>query len=322
MKKTPIIIYLLFSLFMLSCGERKQNYDQYLKGKVKKESVAIAPKVAGRILLIPVNESQLVNKGDTLAIIEIPEIEAKLKQTQGAFHSAKAQYEMALRGATEFERKQIDAMHKAATEQFSYAEKSYQRLKSMYTDSLIPAQQYDDVYSKYMGAMAQMEAADARRSDIAKGTREEHIRMAYGDLLRAEGALQEAETAYAERVLIAPENMSIETIALKEGELALPGYNIFTGYLLNSIHFRFTIPEKKVHEFVTDTQYQIVLPYQPNVEIPAKLMGIRQLNSYASITSVFPEHDLGEAVYELKFVPLQTNLDLFTNMTVLLEEKQ
>lgn len=322
MKKITIIVSLLIGLFILSCSEKRHHYDSYLKGKVKKESIAIAPKVPGRILKILVSESQVVNKGDTLAIIEIPEIEAKLKQVQGAIYSTKAQYEMALTGATADERKQIDAMHKAASEQFVFAEKSYHRLKSMYTDSLIPAQQYDDVYSKYMGALAQLEAAEARQSDITKGTRDERIRMAYGDMLRAEGALQEAETAYAERVLVAPETMSIETIALKEGELALPGYNIFTGYLQNSTHFRFTVSEKKIHEFVTDAQYQIILPYQPDVEIPAKLVAIRPLNSYASLTSVFPEHDLGEAVYELKLVPIQTEMDLFTNMTVLLEEKR
>jgi HlyD family secretion protein len=322
MKKTSILFILMLSnLFMYSCHNKDNKYKNYLKGKVKSEHVAVAPKVLGRIISILVSESQIVNKGDTLAILDIPEIEAKLKQANGAFESAKAQYEMALAGATGYERKQIDAMYKAASEQFAFAEKSYLRLKNMYSDSLIPAQQYDDIYSKYMGAMAQLEAAEARRADIIKGTRNERIRMAMGDMLRAEGALQEAKTAFSERFLVAPATMTIETIALQQGELALPGYNLFIGYIANSSYFRFTVSESKIHSFTNGNEYEVILPYQDNKAIAAKLVGIKQLNSYASLTSVFPDYQLGESVYELKLMPTIREGKLFTNMTVLLEEK-
>jgi HlyD family secretion protein len=50
--------------------------------------------------------------------------------------------------------------------------------------------------------------------------------MARGQKERAIGALQEAETADQERYIVAPQDMSIETITLNLGELAL-GYTLF-----------------------------------------------------------------------------------------------
>ena len=44
------------------------------------------------------------------------------------------------------------------------------------------------------------------------------------------GAKQEVLTAANEKLIIAPADMSIETISLQEGELLTPGYVLFNGY--------------------------------------------------------------------------------------------
>jgi HlyD family secretion protein len=76
--------------------------------------------------------------------------------------------------------------------------------------------------------------------------------MARGQKERAIGALQEAETADQERYIVAPRDMSIETITLNLGELALAGYTLFKGYITSSIYFRFTIPENQLDKVKKD----------------------------------------------------------------------
>jgi HlyD family secretion protein len=53
------------------------------EGKTKKDVISFAPKVTGRIVKILVSEGQTVKKGDTLALLDIPEVTAKIAQAKG-----------------------------------------------------------------------------------------------------------------------------------------------------------------------------------------------------------------------------------------------
>jgi len=319
--KTKWIIKLLV-LFILvvssvSCSNERTNE---LEGKVKREIISIAPKVPGRILEIRVKESDVVKAGDTLAIIDVPEVEAKMMQAKGILLAASSQHQMAKNGATKEEREQILAIYNAAMEQYNFAKKSYDRISAMFKDSLVSAQVYDETYAKFNGAKSQLDAARAKKEEVLGGVRNEKILMAEGQQNQAEGAVKEAQVAYSERYILAPRDMTIETIALHTGELALPGYNIFVGYDLKSPSFRFTVPESKVNVFKKNKSYHINLPFASK-QLTAKLVSIKELARYATKTSSYPNYQLGESVYELKLIPENiSDVDsLYDNFTAILE---
>lgn len=314
-----LITFLSFIVLLSSCSNKK---IEGIQGKAKRDALTIASKYAGRIVATYVEEGEIVEKGDTLALLYVPEIEAKLEQANGGVETAKAQYEMALNGATNDQLAQISAKLDAVTEQYTFAEKSYKRINAMHLDSLVSDQKYDEVYMKYQGAKAQYEGVLAQYNEIKKGVRNEKVRMALGTFERAKGALKEANIAYEERFVIAPQYMTIETIALKNGELALPGYGIITGYLLNSTYFRFTISESKIAAYKINEVYNIHTPFSKS-NFEGKLISVKQLTNYADVTSAFPDYQLGEATYELKLIPTDQEKadELYSNMTVLLQEK-
>lgn len=310
---------LILCIGLLTMGCQSNAKKEILQGKVKRGALTIVSKYPGRIIAHYTEEGQSVKKGDTLALLEMPEVEAKMAQAEGAVDAARAQYEMALTGATSNELAQVSAKLDAVTEQYKFAEKSYNRINAMHQDSLVSDQKYDEVHMKYLGAKAQLDGVQAKYNEVKSGVRNEKIRMSMGAYERAKGALQEAMVAYNERFIIAPQDMSIETVALNDGELALPGYGIITGYLFNSTYFRFTIPESRIMDFSIGESFTIHSPFT-KTEHTGELVSIKQLTRYADVTSAFPEYQLGEATYEIKIVPLdQTKAnDLYTNITVLL----
>ncbi len=323
MKTLRTIAIVTMCIGFASCGNKTESYNDKFEGKVKREVISIAPKIAGRISVLNVKEGDTVNLGDTLAVIDIPDIEAKYEQTQGAVISANAQYEMSLNGATVYERQQILEKYNAAKEQFILAEKSFIRIKNMADDSLISQQKYDEVYELYQAASAQLKAVESQKKDIENGVRKEKIKMAEGDKKKAEGANDEANSALAEKYIIAPSNMVIETITLHKGELALAGYTFFTGYNTDDVYFRFTLGEKSLSQFTKGLVYKVCIPYQKNKTIEAKLVSVKDLGGYAKKTASYPTYELGEATYELKFVPVnkEETINLYTNMTILLNNE-
>ena len=301
-----------------SCGN-DESITSY-RGKVKFETISVSSKLAGRINKIYIEEGQMVKKGDTLALMDIPEVNAKMMQAEGAITSAKGQLNMAFKGATVEQLNQINGQIDAGNAQLEFAQESYKRLQAMYLDSLVSLQQFDEVKMKRNMAKAQVAALEAKRNEISKSARIEQIDQAKGQLNRAIGAKEEVIIASNEKYLIAPADMSIETISLKEGELLTPGYTLFNGYKKSSLYFRFTVPESKVYDFEVGKPLTLINPYTKE-EVNAKIVAIKQLAQYADITSTAPLFELSESIYELKVVPTSdiSKQKFYTNATILIK---
>jgi HlyD family secretion protein len=315
MKRAITILFL--ATIVLSCSKPKNN--SLLQGKVENEQIAIVSKIPGKIIKILVKEGDLVQKGDTLAILDIPEVDAKKSQAEGAVVSAKAQYSMALKGATDNQIKQLEAKKMGLKEQYEFAQKSIKRLSNMLKDSLVSQQTFDETFAKYQGAQAQYNAVLAEIDEARKGARIEQQTMALGQQDRAYGALQEVESANKERYVIAPQDMSIETITLNLGELALPGYTLFNGYISNSTYFRFTVQESQLSGFKKGQEISVDIP-NSDKKIKGKITIIKQLGAYGNIATAYPDYELQESLFEVRITPMDISesKDLITKTTVTL----
>lgn len=319
MKTIKIGISLISLLVLASCNN-EEAITPY-RGKVKFETISVSSKLPGRINKLFVAEGDEVQKGDTLAFLDIPEINAKMIQADGAMKAARGQLDMAKVGATSDQLIQIQGQLDAAKAELQFASESYSRLDNMYRDSLITRQQLDEVNMKLQMAGAQVAALEARRREAGKSVRTEQLDQAQGQLDRARGAKEEVLVASDERYLIAPANMTIETISLREGELLNPGYSLVNGYQKNSLYFRFTVNESRIYDFKVGSELVMINPYTKE-EVTGKLTYIKQLPQYAEITSTAPVYDLSESVYELKVIPT-SNISgsvFYTNATILLKE--
>lgn len=303
-----------------SCSN-KSEVAKSMQGKIERDEIAVVGKLAGRIDKILVNEGDFVKKGDTLAILDIPEVAAKKAQAQGAVKSAEAQYEMSVHGATSNQLKQLNAKKAALNEQYQFAKKSLNRLEAMVKDSLVPQQQYDEVFAKYQGAQAQLIAVDAEIADVKNGVRLEQQTMALGQQDRALGALQEVAVAEKERYIIAPQDMKIDVVTLKLGELALPGYTLFKGSLPETTYFRFTVPESSISAYEIGTTVSVHVPYK-KVDIAGIIQNVKQIGAYANIATAYPDYDIQDPLYEVTVRPtqMQDAKDLLAKSTVTIKK--
>jgi RND family efflux transporter MFP subunit len=133
--------------------------------------VDVHPKVAGFIKKIDVDIGDRVHKGETLAVLEVPELNAQLQGT--VFELARTKDEI-VRAHHEIER--AEAMHAAL-----HAE--YQRLldTSKAQPGLVAQQELDDAQAKDLSAEAQVDAAKA-----AADAAEQHAEVAHADNTRVQ----------------------------------------------------------------------------------------------------------------------------------------
>ena len=74
---------------------------EVIQGQVEVSEYRVSSKVPGRILEIRVKEGDFVKVGDTLAILDAPEVRAKMEQAQSAQDAASALELKAQNGARE-----------------------------------------------------------------------------------------------------------------------------------------------------------------------------------------------------------------------------
>ena len=322
MRAKRIFLMGMIGLVFISCGRKK--IDPAFLGKIERDQISVVTKVPGTVAEILVFEGDHVKKGDTLAILDMPEVDAKREQAQGAVKSAEAQYQMAVKGATEGQLRQLENKVDGLREQYEFAKKSKDRLEEMLKDSLIPQQKFDEVWAKFQGARNQYEAARTELQEAREGARVEQQTMALGQQLRASGALLEVGAAEREKYMIAPQDMSIETINLKTGELALPGYPIFSGYIDSSVYFRFTIPEEELGDVARGDKVEVQLKYKTADPIQGKISSIKALSAYANIATAYPDFDMEQALFEVHVRPEDEEKvkSLITRGTVSLEFKK
>lgn len=299
------ILYSIAAILVLqSCTNENKTQERKLEGKIDRDQIAVTTKIPGKIQQILVEVGQQVQKGDTLVILELPEVAAKSIQAQGALNAAQAQYDMAVKGATDGQMKQLHAKVAGLKEQYDFAQKSLNRMNNLLRDSLIAQQKYDEVYAKYQGAKNQYLAAQAELADVQHGARIEQQRMAMGQKERALGAVDEVNVAAKERYIIAPQDMSVENINLQVGELALAGYSVVSGYINDGSFFRVTIPEDKVKDFAKGSTKTLVIPYLENKEVQATIETIKPLSSYANIATAYPDFEEQQTLFEVRMKPV------------------
>jgi RND family efflux transporter MFP subunit len=137
------------------------------------QDVEIHAKVAGYIRTIYVDVGSRVKEGQTLAVLEVPELAAQLAGTEAAERAAQEQIR---RAQGDFQRAQstLSAQHSA-----------YVRLKQA-ADSqagLVAQQEVDDAQAKDLGSTAQVESAQAELSsakqqlEVAKANQKQYAAL-------------------------------------------------------------------------------------------------------------------------------------------------
>lgn len=294
---------LLLVIFWYFRQERQESLHPGYSGRVEAETVHFTSKVAGRVAAIHAEEGELLPAGSIILKLHFPELEARMNQAEGAIAAARANHEMAVNGATEFDLGRAQASLDAAEAQYDLAERSAERISAMFSDSLIAAQDYDEVMARYRAASAEKEAAALQLADLQAGTRSEQISMAEAELQRALAAREELRALYEEHEQRTDKRLMVESVNLQMGELAPSGYTLVSGYLPDEVHIRVSMPESETGKFPNGKRVKATLT-ATDEELELEVTSRRALPGYAVRSTAYPHSSFDEQWFEVRLHPV------------------
>ena len=298
-----IAIVAVVGFFMLRKG------PEIVQGQAEVTEYRVSSKVPGRILEFRVKEGQSVQAGDTLAILEAPDVLAKLEQARAAEAAAQAQNEKALKGAR----------HEQVQAAFEIAEKSYKRVKNLADQGVMSAQKLDEVTAQRDAAIATEKAAKAQY-DMAKNGAEREDKAAAAALVdRAKGAVAEVESYIKETYLIAQTAGEVSEIFPKVGELVGTGAPIMNIAILDDMWVTFNVREDLLQGLTMGTEFEAFVPaLDKNIRLKVNYM--KDLGTYAAWKATKTTGQFDLKTFEVKALPQEKVEGLRPGMSVILKK--
>ena len=158
-----IVIVSVIGFFTLGKG------PEIIQGQAEATEYRVSSKVPGRILKYFVTEGDQVKAGDTLAILEAPDVMAKLLQAQAAEQAALAMNQKANKGTRSEQLQAAFEMWQKAKAGLEIAEKSYKRVNNLFEQGVVSEQKRDEAKAQYEAMKATEKAANAQYTMAKNG---------------------------------------------------------------------------------------------------------------------------------------------------------
>ena len=309
-----IALVAVVGYFMLRKG------PEIIQGQAEVDEYRVSSKVPGRILEFRVKEGQTVQAGDTLAILEAPDIAAKMEQARAAEAAAQAQNEKAIKGARQEQIQAAYEMWQKAQAGVDIAEKSYKRVKNLFEQGVMPAQKLDEVTAQRNAAIATEKAAKAQYT-MAKNGAEREDKMAAAALVeRAKGAVAEVESYVKETFLIAQAAGEVSEIFPKVGELVGTGAPIMNIAILKDMWVTFNVREDLLKNLTMGAEFEAIVPALDNKAIKLKVDYMKDLGTYAAWKATKTTGQFDLKTFEVRARPMEIVEGLRPGMSVIIKK--
>ncbi len=291
-----------------------------IQGEAEASEYRVSGKVPGRIEELFVKEGQTVHKGDTVAMIDSPEVRAKLAQANAARSAAAAQSSKARNGARSEQIQGAYQLWQQAIVQEDVMKKSLDRVSKLYEQKVVAAQKYDETKAQYDAAVAQTKAAKSQYDMAVNGARYEDKAAAQALVAQANGAVQEVESYLGELYLVAPADGIISAIYPKVGELVGQGSPVASVLDVDDIWFTFNVREDYLHGLKQGDGITVIIPALDGKEIPATVNYIAVRESYATWKATKETGMYDAKTFEVRAVPTQKTEGILPGMSAIIKQ--
>ena len=304
-----------------------------VQGNIEAKEIDLNSKLAGKIQEIKVKEGDKVKAGDVLIVINSDAIMAKKEQAQalieaasGQVKAAEAAKEAAVAVAEKAQngtRPQELAEAKAG---FDLAQKTYNRVKSLYESGACSQATFDEASTQYEVYMQQYEMAKqgARSEDktTANATVEQAesaVEAAKGSLLEARGGLDEVNSYLNDTIIKAPIDGTIASINMEVGELVSTGLALATISNLNEPWVEVNVKETDLSMVKLGQEVTITLLSYLKQHFKGKIVRVNEKPDFATKRATNNNGDFDVLSYGVKIELQNEDKTIYAGMTAIVD---
>lgn len=308
-----VVIVALIGFFTLG------RQEEIIQGEVEVSEFRVSSKLPGRIVELRVKEGDYVHIGDTLAILQVPEVDAQRNVMQATGEAAKAIQDLTDAGARKEQIQGAYQLYQQAMAASEIAKKTYTRMQNLYDEGVISGQKRDEAFAAYKATEAQVKATKSQYDLAQNGAREQEKQIAAKNAQAAKSAVEVVNSLLRETVQISQVEGEVANVYPKVGELVGLGSPIMSISVMSDLWGTFNVREDKLQGLKVGDTFTAFSPAF-NKELKMKVFYIKDEGSYATwkATKTTGQYDL--KTFEVKARPIDKFEGLRPGMSLIVKE--
>ncbi len=293
------VVFIVALIGYLTIGHE----PEIIQGEVEVSEYRVSSKLPGRIVELRVKEGDFVHVGDTLAILEVPEVDAQKKVAEATGEATQAVQSLTDAGARKEQIQSAYELLQQARAASDIAQKTYTRMQNLYNEGVISGQKRDEAFAAYKATEAQVKAAQSQYDMARNGARRQEKEIAAKNAQAARSAVDVVSSLLRETVQVAQAEGEVSEVYPKVGELVGMGSPIMTISMMNDLWGTFNIREDQLEGMKVGDTFSAYCPAF-NKTLKLRVFYIHDQGSYAvwKATKTNGQYDL--KTFEVKARPV------------------
>ena len=250
MKRAPIIVIVLAAaaaaVYFLFLRPSTAGYGMTASGTVEATEASLGLQVAGRLESIRAREGDRVKAGDTLAVVDRTELNARRAQAEAQLNAAHALLAEMERGARPEELAQARAADSTASARLADAQRDLGRVQQMLREGAVSQEAQDKALLAVEVARSQREQAAQQLQLVTAGPRAERVTAQRAMVAQNEAQIRQVTAQLANAVVLAPFDGVVTVRHRQPGEIVAPGAAVLTISNLGDRWVRIYIAEDRI----------------------------------------------------------------------------
>lgn len=261
-------------------------------GMVRETQIRVAPEMNGRLESIAVTAGQHVRKGDRLAVLSSPELEAAVREAETSADRARADRSNVLAGVRQ-EQRDISAQNvRIAESNLTYARQRYSRAEALSSKDVASKQEFDETTALLRKAESNLAALRALDERNRAGPTKEEIAAAEAKVALADAVTASLRAKLYKTQLTASADGVIGGLVGATGEVISPGQPVMTLTADGQRWISFTMREDRLKDVRIGAVVPLVLG--DGTKLKGRVTELRPLGEFATwrAARAAGDHDL------------------------------
>ena len=289
------------------------------QGQADCDHVRVSGKLPGRVERIFVTEGQMVHRGDTIAKVYSSTADAKLYQAQQMANAAASQTQKVDAGTrSEIKNSAYNVWQQAIAAE-TIAQKTFQRMQSLYEQGVITEQKRDEAKAAADAASAQVKAAKSQYDMTVNGAQSQDKAASRSMANAARGTVMEVQSLLEDQYLLAPCDGEVAQIYPQEGELVAMGAPVVSLAKMDDMWVSFSVREELLRDLPMGKVINTDIPALGLKDVKMRIYYVHDMGTYAvwQATKAYGQYD--SKTFEVKARP-ETRIENFRpGMSVILK---
>lgn len=272
----------------------------------------VMPKISGEVMGLLINDNQVVKKGETLAVLDHRDYQARYDQARSVVSLKEAALGVQQQNEKSAKSSIIEAHSGvvAAQADLTRLRKEFERYQDLLKDGVITRQNFEGVQSQYLTAQAQLSKAQAavNAAKAQLGSLQASRAQFLADIQSANANLNLYQVDLASSKVVSPVNGKVGSLAIQKGSRVSPQTRLMAIIPENSLYVQANFKETQIEKMHIGQKVKLKLDAYPSLTYTGKIESFSPASG-ATFSLMPPDNATGNFNKVVQRIPVRIAID-------------